>query len=129
MGFHEAQPDTPPQTPPNMKVPNIHLATNLLITATQAHTTATCPSNNNFYNIPYVRYAAGNYSPRDENSSGSSCSSGSSDTATTTQQAQQSYKALFRSQQQLMAAGFVAPYLVYFLICKCSHYRTNRTMG
>ncbi|XP_055602113.1 homeobox protein araucan isoform X2 [Uranotaenia lowii] len=44
MGFPEVQTDTPPQTPPNMKLPSV--AGNLL-TASATPTTGTCYNNNN----------------------------------------------------------------------------------
>lgn len=44
MGFPEVQTDTPPQTPPNMKLPSV--AGNF-ITVNQINTTGTCFNNNN----------------------------------------------------------------------------------
>ncbi|XP_002030301.2 homeobox protein araucan isoform X2 [Drosophila sechellia] len=81
MGFLEAQPDTPPQTPPNMKV--LSGALSLLPTASQVPMTATCRSSNAF-GFPASGYPMnfsarlGEYSPRDDYSSGNSSSSSSS---------------------------------------------------
>uniref|UniRef100_A0A6P4FJB3 Homeobox protein araucan isoform X2 n=1 Tax=Drosophila rhopaloa TaxID=1041015 RepID=A0A6P4FJB3_DRORH len=80
MGFLEAQPDTPPQTPPNMKV--LSGALSLLPTASQAPMIATCRSSNGFgFTSGYpMNFSAriGEYSPRDDYSSGNSSSSSSS---------------------------------------------------
>ncbi|XP_017071558.1 homeobox protein araucan [Drosophila eugracilis] len=81
MGFLEAQPDTPPQTPPNMKV--LSGALSLLPTASQVPMTATCRSSNafGFSTSTYpMNFSAriGEYSPRDDYSSGNSSSSSSS---------------------------------------------------
>ncbi|KAH8298674.1 hypothetical protein KR018_010700, partial [Drosophila ironensis] len=79
MGFPEAQPDTPPQTPPNMKVSSGALSllptTTTPIQGSQVPMTATCRSSNAF---GYFSARLGEYSPRDDYSSGNSSSSSSS---------------------------------------------------